>query len=170
MTSPEKYRAVPDWSVDGQEHFFLQQEKTKTRLGSGRHTCTHSQVLPDGKVLRFDVTQVQLVGEVVVKVPHHVEKTQCNAMHHLPGGPRGPVSARSSAPRSAPRSALPPRPGHRHLLQGEDVLVPGVSGRQVLHGVEVAAGAQHLGHVGAEILQDSGDGGSRAAEAFGFVE
>lgn len=130
--------------------------------GNKRHTCTHGQVLPDGKVLRFDVTQVQLVGEVVVKVPHHVEKTQCNAMHHLPGGPRRPVSA--------PSSALPLQPGRRHLLQGEDVLVPGVSGRQVLHGVEVAAGAQHLGHVGAEILQDSGDRGSRAGEAFGLVE
>lgn len=144
----------------------MQQKKTKTHLDSGRHTFTHGQILPDGKVLRFDVTQVQLVGEVVVKVPHHVEKTQCNAMHHLPGGPRRPVSA----PSSAPGSALPLQPGRCHLLQGEDVLVPGVSGRQVLHGVEVAAGAQHLGHVGAEILQDSGDGGSRADEAFGFVE
>lgn len=48
---------------------------------------THSQVLPDGKVLRFDVTQVQFVSEVIVKVPNHVQKAQCNAMDHFPGGP-----------------------------------------------------------------------------------
>lgn len=109
---------------------------------------THRQVLPDGKVLRFDVTEVQFVGEVVVKVPHHVQKTQRDAMHHLPGGPP-PAGSLSGL-------TLTLQPRNNHLLQGEDVLVPGVSGRQVLHSVEVTAGAQHLGHVGAEVLQDSG--------------
>lgn len=104
---------------------------------------THRQVLPDGEVLRFDVTEVQLVGEVVVEVPHHVQEAQRNAMHHLPGGPPDPGSRSGSA------LTL-------HVLQGEDVLVPGVSSRQVLHGVEMTTGAQHLGHVGAEVLQDSG--------------
>lgn len=28
----------------------------------------HRQVFPDGEVLRFDVTQVELVGEVMVEV------------------------------------------------------------------------------------------------------
>lgn len=107
---------------------------------------THRQVLPDGKVLWFDVTEVQLVGEVVVKVPHHVQKTQRNAMHHLPGGPPDPGSGSGSGSGSA-----------LHVLQGEDVLVPGVSSRQVLHSVEMTTGAQHLGHVGAEVLQDSGE-------------
>lgn len=103
---------------------------------------SHRQVLPDGEVLRLDVTEVQLVSEVVLKVPHHVQEAQRDAVHHLPGGP--------------PPSAWVLQPRNRHLLQGEDVLVPGVSSRQELHGVEVAAGAQHFGHVAAEILQDSG--------------
>lgn len=107
---------------------------------------THRQVAPDGKVLRLDVTQVELVGEVVVKVPHHVQKTQRDAMNHLPGGP----PAAGSGP------VLSPQPGDGHLVQGEDVLVPGVSSRQILHSVEVTAGAQHLGDVAAEVLQDSG--------------
>lgn len=108
---------------------------------------THRQVVPDGKVLRFDVTQVELVGEVVVKVPHHVQKTQRDAMNHLPGGP---PAARSG-------SVLSPQPGNGHLVQGEDVLVPGVSSRQILHSIEVTTGTQNLGHVGAEVLQDSGE-------------
>lgn len=92
---------------------------------------------------------MQLVGEVIVKVPHHVQKTQRDAMHHLPGGPPTPGSCSSSA--------LPPQPRNSQLLQREDVLVPGVSGRQILHGVEMTTGAQHLGHMGAEVLQDSGE-------------
>lgn len=38
-------------------------------------TNPHRQVSPDGEVLRFDVTEVELVGEVVVKVGHHVQET-----------------------------------------------------------------------------------------------
>lgn len=99
--------------------------------------ATHRQVLPDGEVLRLDVAEVQLVGKVVVEVAHHVQEAQRDALHLLPGAPPGP------------------RPGDLHPLQREDVLVPGVAGREVLHGVEVSAGAQHLGHMGAEVLQDS---------------
>lgn len=120
---------------------------------------THSQVLPDGEVLRFDVTQVKFVSEVVVKVPNHVQKAQRDAVNHLPGSPPpcGPGRVRTLRPRSG------------NLLQGEDVLVPGVACRQVLHSVEVTARAQHFGHVGAEVLEDSEesrcrDEGSGAAE------
>lgn len=104
----------------------------------------HRQVLPDAKVLRFDVTQVELVGEVVVKVGHHVQEAQGNPMDHLSGGP--PVQ----------------KPGSvwsrdNHLLQGEDVLVPGVSSRQELHRVEVTTGTQNLGHMDTEALQNPGE-------------
>lgn len=90
------------------------------------------------------------MGEVVLKVPHHVQEADGDAVDHLPGGP----------PLRDPSLVLIPRPGNGHLIQGEDVLVPGVSGRQVLHSVEVTAGAQHLGHVCAEVLQDSGRRGT----------
>lgn len=87
------------------------------------------------------------MGEVVVKVPHHVQEAQRDAVHHLPGRPPGSGSG----------LALILNPRNSHIIQGEDVLVPGVPGREVLHGVEMTAGAQHLSHVGAEVLQDSGE-------------
>lgn len=68
-------------------------------------------------------------------------------MDHLPGGP----------PAVGPGSVLTLQPGNGHFVQGEDVLVPGVSSRQILHSIEMTAGAQNLGHVGAEVLQDSGE-------------
>lgn len=129
---------------------WSQKPKRRALIGGGVATAavtTHRQVLPDGEVLGLDVTQVQPVGEVMLKVPHQVQEAQRNVIGCLPG---------------APPSG--PAPGwHHHLLQGEDILVPGAAGRQVLHGVEVSAGAQDLGHVAAQVLQDpAGDSrGSR---------
>lgn len=82
---------------------------------------------------------MQFVSEVVVEVPDHVHEAQRDPMHHQPGAPPTRTSGVT-----------------RHLVHGEQVLVPGVSGRQELHGVEMAAGAQNLGHMGAEVLQNSG--------------
>lgn len=104
--------------------------------GGGATTAmtTYCQVLPDGKILRLDIAQVQLVCKVVFKVPHQVQEAQCNVIGCLPGvGP-------------ALRGC--------HVFQGEDILVPGATGRQVLYGVEVSAGSQDLGHMAAQVLQD----------------
>lgn len=109
--------------------------KTSQWGGATAAVTTHRQVLPDGKVLRLDIAQVQPVCEIVLKVPHQVQEAQCDVIGCLPGV--GPTL----------------RWCH-DLLKGEDVLVPGTAGRQVLHGVEVSAGAQNLRHMTAQVLQD----------------
>lgn len=58
------------------------------------------------------------MGEVIVKVPHHVQEAQRDAVHHLSGLPPGSVSAFTLI--------LTLRNGH--VMQGKDVLVPGVPG------------------------------------------
>lgn len=44
---------------------------------------THRQVLPDGKVLRFDITKVQVMRKVILKVVHHVQEAQGNSRNHV---------------------------------------------------------------------------------------
>lgn len=53
--------------------------------GATAAVTTHCQVLPDGKVLRLDIAQVQPVCEVVLKVPHQIQEAQCNVIGRLPG-------------------------------------------------------------------------------------
>lgn len=89
------------------------------------------------------------MGEAVVKVRHHVQETQRDSMDHLPGRPPAPAPGLVGTLESV----------NRHLIKGEDVLVPGVSSRQVLHGVEMTTGTQNFGHMGTEILQNAGETG-----------
>ncbi|KAG7222965.1 hypothetical protein INR49_029187 [Caranx melampygus] len=89
--------------------------------------------------------KVQFVSEVVVKVPNHVQKAQRNTVNHLPGGP----------PAIGSSWVLTLRPRNSNLLEGKDVLVPGVTCREVLHGIEVTAGAQHFGYSGQRAVTSS---------------
>lgn len=50
------------------------------------------EIIPDGKVLGLDVTQMHFVREVVVEVLHHVQEAERDAVDLVPGGPRPPTA------------------------------------------------------------------------------
>lgn len=98
--------------------------------------ATHREVTPDGKVFGLDVAEVEAVGEVVVKMAHHVQEAERHVADGLGLAP---------ATRGATRGPV----------KREEGPVAGAAGRQVLHGVEVAAGAQHGQGVPAEVPQQA---------------
>lgn len=92
----------------------------------------YREVAPDGKVLRLDVAEVEAVGEVIVKMAHHVQEAEGDVTDGLGLAPL--VSS---------------------VIQGEESCVVGTASRQVLYCVEVATGAQHRQDMVAQVLQET---------------
>lgn len=76
----------------------------------------HREVPLDGKVLRFDITEVEAVGEVTVEMAHHVQEAEGDVTNSL---------------------------GLAGIIQWEESLVVRATGGQIFHCVKVTTGSQH---------------------------